>query len=257
MSSSKKARLDRFISQMLFKRDPANPVSKKQVRLLLAQGRIRVNGRPAESISQPIDFFSRIELDGELLQNNRPLYLMLHKPVGVVTAVTDDEHKTVIDLIDHPAKNQLHYAGRLDLNTSGLLLLTNDGDWSAALTLPDKEVEKCYEVELARPANDDYVQGFADGIWFAYEGITTRPARLDILDDHHARVWLTEGRYHQVKRMFGHFRNEVVRLHRSSLGSLQLDPTLKPGQWRELRSEELDALKTQGAGYSASFNSLI
>ncbi|OOV86759.1 pseudouridine synthase [Oceanospirillum linum] len=254
MSSSKKARLDRFISQTLFERDPVNPVSKKQVRLLLAQGRIRVNGRPAESISQPIDFFSRIELDGELLQSNRALYLMLYKPVGVVTAVTDDEHKTVIDLIDHPDKAQLHHVGRLDLNTSGLLLLTNDGDWSTVLTLPDKDVEKCYEVELARPVNKDYVPVFEQGIWFDYEGITTRPARLEILDDYHARVWLTEGRYHQVKRMFGHFRNEVVKLHRSSLGSLQLDPTLKPGQWRALTLQELEDLNAEGAPYSAAIN---
>lgn len=257
MSQSKKNRLDRFISQTLFERDPSRPVSKKQVRLMLAQGRIRVDGKPAESISQPIDFFSRIELDDEMLQNNRPLYLMLHKPVGVVTAVTDDEHKTVIDLIDHPNKDQLHHVGRLDLNTSGLLLLTNDGDWSTALTLPDKSVEKCYEVGLARPINEEYVQVFEQGIWFDYEGITTRPARLDILDERHARVWLTEGRYHQVKRMFGHFRNEVVKLHRSSLGSLKLDPALQPSQWRELTLEELLALKEEGAAFSGSVNPVL
>jgi len=253
MSFSKTARLYRFISHTLFKRNPQNPVSKKQVRLLLAQQRVKVDGLPAESIRQPIDFFCRVELDGELLQNNRPLYLMLYKPVGVVTAVTDDEHKTVIDLIDHPEKEQLHHVGRLDLNTSGLLLLTNDGDWSTALTLPDKSVEKCYEVELARPVTDEYVQGFAEGIWFDYEGVMTRPARLEILGAHHARVWLTEGRYHQVKRMFGHFRNEVVKLHRSSLGSLQLDPTLKPGHWRPLTLQELESLKTEGADFSRNY----
>ena len=250
MSQSKKNRLDRFISQTLYERDPENPVSKKQVRLLVARNRVQVDGKPAGSPSQPIGFFSRIELDGELLQNNRPLYLMLHKPVGVVTAVTDDEHKTVIDLIDHPDKAQLHYAGRLDLNTSGLLLLTNDSDWSTALTLPDKAVEKCYEVTLARPLTEDYVRAFEQGIRFDYEGITTRPARLEILDDYNARVWLTEGRYHQVKRMFGHFRNAVVKLHRSSLGALQLDPALKAGQWRALTREELLALKDAGAPFA-------
>lgn len=257
MSQSKKNRLDRFISQILFERDPSQPVSKKQVRLLAAQNRIFVDGEPAKSTSQPIDFFSRIELDGDVLQNNRPLYLMLHKPVGVVTATTHAKHKTVIDLIDHPDKAQLHYAGRLDLNTSGLLLLTNDGDWSTALTQPDKSVEKCYEVELARQVTEEYVRAFEQGIWFDYEGITTRPARLEILDDHHARVWLTEGRYHQVKRMFGHFRNEVVKLHRSSLGSLKLDPVLQPGQWRELTLEELLALKEEGAAFSGSVNPVL
>lgn len=254
MSPSKKNRLDRFISQTLYERDPENPVSKKQVRLLVARNRVQVDGKPAESTSQPIDFFSRVELDGEILQNNRPLYLMLHKPVGVVTAVTDDKHKTVIDLIDHPDKAQLHHVGRLDLNTSGLLLLTNDGDWSTALMLPDKSVEKCYEVELARPVTEEYVQAFEQGIWFDYEGITTRPARLEILDKRRARVWLTEGRYHQVKRMFGHFRSEVVKLHRSSLDSLQLDPALKPGQWRALAQDELNQLKAIGVTYNAFFN---
>lgn len=239
MSLSKKARLDRFISQWLFHQAPSRPVSKKEVRLLVAQQRILVDGVPAASFSQPVGYFSRIELDGEILQQNQPIYLMLHKPVGVVSAVVDAQHQTVLDLIDHPEKHQLHNVGRLDLNTSGLLLLTNDSRWSAALTAPDKAVTKCYEVTLARPVDDGYRAAFKQGIYFGYEDLTTRPAELEIIDDYHTRLWLTEGRYHQVKRMFGHFRNAVVGLHRSSVGSLQLDPDLKPGQWRVLTADEL------------------
>ena len=114
-------------------------------------------------------------------------------------------------------------------------------------------MEKGYEVELAHPISEDYARAFARGIWFNYEGITTRPARLEIRDENHACIWLTEGRYHQVKRMFGHFRNEVIKLHRSALGSLQLDPTLQPGHWRKLTVDELEALKVQGACWHASF----
>lgn len=247
MSSSKKSRLDRFISQWYFTKDPSQPLNKKAVRLLVAQKRILVDGQPADSFSQPIDYFTRVELDGALLQDNQPLYLMLHKPVGVVTAVVDEQHQTVIDLIDHPDKNQLHYAGRLDLNTSGLLLLTNDGHWSKGLTDPDKKVEKCYEVTLEKPVDERYQQAFKDGIYFSYEGVTTRPAELEIIDPYHTRLWLTEGRYHQVKRMFGYFRNAVVGLHRSQIGGLILDPALKPGQWRQLSLEELNLLNSENS----------
>lgn len=229
--SARRHRLDRFICQH-------TSYPRKQVRLLIAQQRILVDGKPAESISQVVDEFARIELDGCRLAGADPVYLMLHKPVGVVTAVTDSEHRTVIDLIDHPLKDQLHHVGRLDLNTSGLLLLTNDGQFSKRLTHPDFHVEKQYQVKLAHPITEDYVRSFKEGIYFAYEDQTTRPARLEIMSETEVRVTLTEGKYHQVKRMFGHFRNQVVGLHRLSVGHLKLDPKLSPGEWRILTDAE-------------------
>ena len=119
------SRLDRFIAQYC-------QVSRRNVRLMLAQGRVLVDDLAARDIDQIIDSFSHIVLDGEVIQANTAHYVMLHKPTGVVSATKDDQHKTVIDLLDYSFKGQLHIVGRLDLNTSGLLLLTNDSRWSGA-----------------------------------------------------------------------------------------------------------------------------
>ncbi|MBB1487738.1 pseudouridine synthase [Oceanospirillum sediminis] len=233
--SARRYRLDRFISQH-------SRFNRKDIRLLLAQQRILIDGVAASSINQVVDGFNRIELDGQVLADTQPLYIMLNKPVDVVTAVKDDEHQTVMDLIDHPHRDSLHHAGRLDLNTSGLLLLTNDGRFSRLLTHPDYHICKRYLVTLADPVTDEYTRVFQQGIYFAYEDTITRPAELEILSPYQCIMTLTEGRYHQVKRMFGYFRNRVTALHRLSMGSLALDSKLLPGQWRELTANELKGL---------------
>ncbi|MGO3164651.1 MAG: 16S rRNA pseudouridine(516) synthase [Sphingobacteriaceae bacterium] len=162
---------------------------------------------------------------------------MLNKPRGVVSATKDAKHSTVLDLIRHPQKNELHIVGRLDLNTTGLVLLTNDGAWSRKISLPETKLAKTYEVTLSKALDDQYIDVFREGIYFGYENITTQPACLEILSEYTARLSLTEGKYHQVKRMFGHFRNEVLALHRVSVGHLSLDG-LKVGQSRLLTLEE-------------------
>ncbi len=209
------------------------------VRLLLAQGRILVDGCVAQSIQQRVSEFSRVVLDDNCLQDKQPIYLMLHKPKGVVSATKDGKHKTVLDLIDHPEKNDLHIVGRLDFNTTGLLLLTNDGAWSRKLSLPETKLPKTYEVTLSKRLNADYMAAFREGIYFGYEGITTQPASLEILSDYSARLSLVEGKYHQVKRMFGFFDNEVLALHRVSVGAITLGP-LAPGSSRLLTQDEID-----------------
>lgn len=229
--TSSSTRLDRYISKN-------SPYSKSDVRLLIAQQRILVGGKPAESIRQLIDKFSRVELDGVCLQQKRPVYIMLNKPKGVVSATRDGTHTTVVDLIDHPEKHDLHIAGRLDFNTTGLILLTNDGLWSRRLSLPESKLAKTYQVTVAKPLNADYVAAFFRGIYFAYEDITTQPAKLEIVSPHEARLTLVEGKYHQVKRMFGHFQNEVLSLHRVSVGPIALGE-LEPGQCRELSEAEI------------------
>jgi len=221
---SKRSRIDRFISK-------TKNIPIKQVRLLLAQGNIKVDGITVSDSELLIDAFSRIELKGEILQALEPLYIMLHKPVGVVSATQDSQHKTVIDLIDHPLKNSLHIVGRLDLNTSGLVLLTNDGRWSRYITSPQSETTKRYQVTVKNKLTSDYVDAFARGMYFEYENITTRPAVLRILTDYSAEVILTEGKYHQIKRMFGRFRNQVISLHRSQIGAIFLNESLQSGQW--------------------------
>ncbi|GHE83486.1 16S rRNA pseudouridine(516) synthase [Thalassotalea profundi] len=231
--SISRARLDRFVSEKC-------NISRRDVRLFVAQKRIIIDGEPASDISVIIDKFSKIVLDNKVLQNNTPCYVMLHKPTGVVSATKDKQHKTVIDLLTIQEKDQLHIVGRLDLNTSGLVLLTNDSRWSERITSPDKKVKKRYLVTLKNPLTDDYISAFESGMYFPFENITTQPATLRILSDHIAQVELTEGRYHQIKRMFGRFRNPVIGLHRESIGNLALDDSLLSGQSRYLTSLEVE-----------------
>jgi 16S rRNA pseudouridine516 synthase len=225
--SISRGRLDRFISEKC-------QINRKEVRLLLAQKRVSVDGVIASDVAQAIDKFSIIECDGQIIQANKALYIMQHKPVGVVCATKDDKHKTVIDLLSlnltAKEKASLHIVGRLDLNTSGLVLLTNDSRWSEHLTSPTNKVAKHYLVTLKNPVHDDYIDAFAKGMYFAYEGITTKPVKLSILSKYTAEVVLTEGRYHQIKRMFGRFENPVVALHRLSIGSYTLNEKLPEGE---------------------------
>ncbi len=158
---------------------------------------------------------------------------MLNKPVGVVSA--DSGHrasKPFIDLLDYSFREQLHIAGRLDLNSSGLLLLTNDSRWSKQLTDPENKVSKRYRVTVEKPLSEEYVQAFAEGMFFSYENITTQAVDLKIVSPYVADLCMTEGRYHQIKRMFGRFRNPVKALHRYAIGNFSLDEELLPGQSR-------------------------
>lgn len=229
-------RLDRFISESC-------QINRKAVRVMLAKKRVYVDGVLANDVSQIVDTFSRIELDGKLLQANSAYYIMLNKPIGVVCATKDDKHKTVIDLLageyEQSLLAELHIVGRLDLNTSGMVLLTNDSRWSERLTSPENKIEKCYQVSLAKPLTEEYITAFAEGMYFSFENITTKPAKLSIISPREAKVILTEGRYHQIKRMFGRFRNQVIQLHRHSIGQLSLDEKLAQGDSRHLTSAEV------------------
>lgn len=229
---SKRAKLDRYLSVQL-------GINRRDVKPMLAQGRILIDGIPAVDVYQFVDEFTHVLLDGRILQAKDPVYLMINKPMGVVSATSDTKHKTVIDLLDRADSGDLHIAGRLDFNSTGLVLLTNDGRWSRRLTAPETKVVKVYRVTLAKPINENYVQAFAAGMVFPYENITTRPAKLEIINEVTANVYLSEGRYHQIKRMFGRFQNPVLTLHRSAVGSLLLDPSLAPGESRELTAMEL------------------
>lgn len=232
--TSRTQRLDRFISQR-------SAYSLSDVHLLLARKRILLDGVVACSIQKKVTRFTHVMLDGECLQDNKPVYLLLNKPRGVVSATKDPRHTTVLDLVQHPLKHELHIAGRLDFNTTGVVLLTNDGAWSRKLSSPGSAITKTYEVTLSRPVTDEYIAVFRQGLYFRYENITTRPAHLEILSDYTCRLSLTEGRYHQVKRMFGFFQNEVLALHRVSVGAIALQG-LEVGQSRLLTPVELSVV---------------
>lgn len=225
-------RLDRFIANL-----PDS--SHRQARLLVASGRVEVNGQPVRDGTCDIRVFDQVALDGQTLQAGKTArFFMLHKPTGCVSATSDPQHPTVLDLLDEPDKADLHIAGRLDFNTTGLLIITNDGLWSRRLTQPKSLLGKTYRVETEDPIDPLCIERFAQGLYFRFENLTTLPAELELLGPHEARLTLHEGRYHQVKRMFGHFNNKVTRLHRERMGPLVLNDDLQPGHYRHLSQEE-------------------
>ena len=225
-------RLDRFLTRL-----GTHPC--KEVARLLADGRVMVDGTIELSGLRRINRFTRVEFDGAVLQDTPAVYLMLHKPAGYLSATTDPQHPTVMELIDHPSRDELHLAGRLDRASTGLLLLTNDGRWSRQVTEPVEEISKVYRVTTREVISPETAAIFAEGIYFAYEDLTTRPAVLEILAPQEALLTIHEGRYHQVKRMFHAVGNQVLSLHRESIGPLRLDETLPSGTFRHLSAEEV------------------
>lgn len=235
--ASKQARLDKFLSAAL-------GISAKAVKPLLARGGVLVDGHVELDARTIVHQFSLIECEGRVLQARTPHYLMLNKPMGVVSATKDNQHVTVIDLLRECASPDVHLAdlhlvGRLDFNSTGLMLITNDGRWSRNLSAPESKIRKRYIVTLADKVTTEMVDAFARGMYFPFENITTLPAELIVLGNRKVEVILQEGRYHQIKRMFGRFQNEVLTIHRTGVGAITLDASLAPGQFRALTQTEV------------------
>ncbi|MCK3849930.1 MULTISPECIES: pseudouridine synthase [Pseudomonas] len=226
-------RVDRFLSNL-------PRFNRKQVRVLLVERRVTVDGVAVSDPHHEVREFSRVCVDDEVLQAGKPArYFMLHKPQGCVSATADPVHPTVLDWLSEPDKHELHIAGRLDFNTTGLLLITNDGQWSRRLTQPQTKLPKVYLVETEQDIGPEYAATFAAGLYFAFEDLTTQPAELELIGPRTARLSIIEGRYHQVKRMFGHFDNKVIGLHRERMGPLVLDSALARGHYRPLTDDEI------------------
>lgn len=224
-------RLDKYIASV-------TDLSRKQVRAVIRAQHISVDGsiigNPAHHISER----SEVCLSGEMLRKPGFRYLMLHKPAGVVCATRDSHQTTVIDLLELERPENLQIAGRLDIDTTGLVLLTDDGQWNHRLTSPRYQCTKTYLVTTADTIDPATADRFGRGIVLLPENKRTRPAELQILDSHRAVLKITEGRYHQVKRMFAATGNRVVTLHRSAVGKIELDPSLEPGDSRPLTETE-------------------
>ncbi|MBW4934042.1 pseudouridine synthase [Marinobacter sp. F4206] len=230
------------LSRILSNRDG---VSRKRANALIAAGRVTVNGEPCRVPSQDVDRFSTVRLDEPVIQSGDTAhYLMLHKPVGYLSATVDDVHTTVLDLIDSTLRPDLHIAGRLDRASTGLLVLTNDGSWSRQLTEPTIKLPKVYRVSTALPITPETAERFAEGIWFEFEQLRTSPATLELIGPKDARVTIYEGRYHQVKRMFHAVGNRITSLHRERMGEIELDAALAPGDYRRLTAREIHAVRS-------------
>lgn len=222
-------------------------MGRKSARALIARGEVSVDGEVVEQHDQDVTHFARVLSKDQVIQEGcKRLCIMLYKPAGVLSATKDDQFQTVLDLIDHPEKESLHLAGRLDRASTGLILLTNDGAWSKALTRVEKKVPKVYLVETSETIDADVISKFAEGFYFHTEGIQTQPAELNLLEDRKARVTLYEGKYHQIKRMFHRVNNRVLTLHRVSIGRLVLPQDWVPGCWKLLSDEEIGLAQQTG-----------
>ncbi|KAA1176173.1 pseudouridine synthase [Marinobacter salinexigens] len=220
-----------------------NGISRKQANALIAAGRVTVDGATCRDAALDVIKFAKVQLDDRIIQSGETAhYLMLNKPAGYLSATTDDIHPTVLDLVPPELHPDLHIAGRLDRASTGLLILTNDGNWSRRLTEPKIKIPKQYRVTTVSPISPETARTFADGIWFEFEQLRTSPAQIEVLGPHEALVTIYEGRYHQVKRMFHAVGNRITSLHRECMGDIGLDPGLSAGQYRPLSGDEIQSV---------------
>ena len=214
--------------------------AREETKRLVAEGRVTVNGIPAESHSMDCGETDVIAVDGRVAEAVQPVYLMLHKPAGCVTATSDAEEQTVMELLPERYRNMaLFPVGRLDKESEGLLLLTNDGAFCTRVIEPEHHVPKTYYIEVGRAFAPDTEQRFADGIVFP-NGTVCRPGTIQVSADRgSALVTVTEGKTHQVRRMAAACGSKVRYLKRVSIGGLVMEEALRPGQCRELTEAEL------------------
>lgn len=226
-------RLDKFLAEN-------TGLTRSQAAKELKAGAVTVNGEVVKSGAIKISEQDEICYDGELLEwIVAGQYFMLNKPQGCVCSHDETDYPSVYQFFDYPLSTRLHIAGRLDADTTGLVLLTDDGKWSHRITSPKHHCEKTYLVTLADPVEDFYAEKLQEGILLRGEKTPTLPAELEILDDYNVNLTISEGRYHQVKRMFAALGNKVVALHRWRVGNIVLDENLEEGEFRLLTAEEI------------------
>ncbi len=216
--------------------------TRSQVKQYIRKGMVTVNGTTVTSGDQKIYSESDIVLfQGKIIAREDYVYYMLHKPAGYVSATSDNISPTVISLIQDATHSDIFPVGRLDKDTEGLLLITNDGDLAHRLLSPKKHVDKTYYVEVDSVIPKTAYEIFAKGMDIGEEKLTL-PAKLELLSPQSAHLTIQEGKFHQVKRMFHGIGCEVTYLKRIQMGSLVLDPDLPPGAYRSLTAQELDTL---------------
>ena len=210
----------------------------KECKSMIKHGEVTVNQQVVTDPKYQVNFQDMIICQGELLKAQPFVYYLMNKPAGYICANKDKEAKCVIDLID---RDDCYCLGRLDLDTTGLLLITNDVTLSKRLLLPQNHVTKKYLVTTKNKINQADVEMFQAGI-IIDQKVKCKSAKLEIIDDYHCYVTISEGKYHQIKKMFLSSHNEVVSLKRIAFGTLELDASLKPGQYRHLSELEIKQL---------------
>lgn len=232
-------RLDKFITL-------TTGFTRSESKKLLAKGKVFVNGTMVKKGETKISENDNVICDGKVCSYKKNLYYMLNKPQGVISATEDYNHKTVTELFPEEIRKRLFPVGRLDINTEGFLILTDDGEFSHRLMSPNHDVKKVYFAEVYGIVKPEHVDVFRQGIKF--KDFTAKPAVLEIIsvdeikNISHIRVTISEGKFHQVKRMVSNIGCQVAFLKRERIGGVDLDINLEPGEYRELTDEEVKRL---------------
>ncbi len=229
-------RLDKFICK-------STALTRTEAKKLLKRGEVCVNGEVIKNPAQQVHENNTIAIDGQLLTARSSRYIMLNKPMDFICSNVDEVYPSLLHLLDVDKAFDLHIAGRLDADTTGLVLITDDGRWSHNIISPKKACTKTYRVwlrdNIVGEQQPVLIEQFVQGIQLHGEKNLTRPAQLNIVNENQVLLTITEGKYHQVKRMFAAVGNKVVGLHREQIGKVKLDENLALGQWRFLTPEEI------------------
>jgi len=230
-------RLDKFLAQ-------SAEMTRRQAQHIVRAGDVCVNGVAVKQAAQIVSEFDVVTLNGDVLQMIQPRYFMLHKPAGYICANRDGHHPVALDLIHEQRRDSLQIVGRLDIDTTGLVLLTDDGQWNHRITAPASQCAKSYCVQLAQPLTEAAEKMLCSGVQLDGEKKPTKPAQLFLIDENrlHMRLVISEGKYHQVKRMLAAVGNHVVSLHRESVGNVVLDAALVAGDYRALTAAEVASI---------------
>ncbi|WP_122054913.1 pseudouridine synthase [Vibrio sp. Evd11] len=227
-------RLDKYLCK-------STELTKLEAVQRIQNGEVSVNSVVVLDESTQVHESNTILLNGDALTLREFRYLLMHKPAGTICSNIDEVYPSLFNYIEIEKASELHIAGRLDADTTGLVLITDDGRWSFNITLPTKSCKKVYRVTLSREIKDDVADKFKAGIQLQGEQKLTRPAELEVITSKEVLLTITEGKFHQVKRMFAAVGNRVVGLHREQIGDVGLD--VEAGQWRYLTKAEVDSFQ--------------
>ena len=226
-------RLDKLIAT-------STAFSRAQAKGIIRGGKITVDGKTAKSGAIKLADDAVVEYMGVSIKKPEPQFIMFNKPAGVVCANIDEDHETVFDKLFLPRMDELHIAGRLDIDTTGLVLITDDGQWSHRITSPKHQHEKTYLIDLDSEITENQIRILTEGVQLKDEKKRSLPAKIEVITELQIKMTITEGKYHQVKRMMAAVGNHVVKLHRHQIGKIELDENLKQGEWRKLTEDEIN-----------------
>ncbi|MFD2165976.1 16S rRNA pseudouridine(516) synthase RsuA [Thalassotalea euphylliae] len=229
-------RIDKYLCK-------STELTRSEAKKLLKTGKVTIDGAVSKNGADKVPESAVVEVEGRSLSLLGQRYVMLYKPEDTICSNVDEVYPSVLHFIEIDRVYEMHIAGRLDADTTGLVLITDDGKWSHNVISPKKHCEKTYRVWLAEPLEEKAIDQFKEGVQLHGEKQLTRPAKLEIVAPQEALLTIVEGKYHQVKRMFAAIGNKVEALHRERIGIIELDEMLNPGEWRYLTEAEVNAFK--------------